>query len=221
MRRHTAIITLALLALVPSSSERPASENAERVGKIPFTFLHLWYSQADTLSGLEGIYVGVILDDEARQLGLSEQTLKNAIELRLRKDGISTISEKEYDKPPIFRRKIHDFVAEGYLGVKRAKYTEEMKDYGYLQFAVTATSIDYPIAANVKVTLTQSALLPALLPDQIMFTPCITWIDGSTGAYGASAFREEIPKTIDELADRFCKDYVAAHQKQGGETKTQ
>jgi len=174
-------------------------------------------TKVDSLCGLEGINVAVILTKEARDLGLSEDVVRTQVERRLEQDGIPVVSTEEYTKAPIVSKTIHDFVAGGYAAMEAGKHPQKTTDYGRLQVEVAAVGTEYPLAGTVRVTLCQTALLPATLPDQVMVVPCITWLDGSSGIYSTDSFAERISKSIEKLAGGFCGDYVAAHRKGRGQ----
>jgi hypothetical protein len=55
--------------------------------------------QRDTLKGLPGVYVSVVVaDEELKELGLTRQAIQKKMELELRKAGIRVLTVKDYEE---------------------------------------------------------------------------------------------------------------------------
>ena len=54
----------------------------------------------ETLRGLKGVYVSIVLDDASRQIGLLESQVREDVELTIRLKGIKVVSEHESFRLP-------------------------------------------------------------------------------------------------------------------------
>lgn len=213
VKKHLTASALVWLALTAGSFGNAGRTLGDRPGEVPSEFLRTWSGQQDTLEGLEGIHVAVAFNGGAGKLGLSSEELKARVERRLQQSGVPIVAKEKYEGAPVFTRNVDGFVAQGYKAMKAAKYLTPTTDYGYLLCTVCATGTEFPIAVDVRLGMSQSGLLPATLPEQIMLSPCITWLDSILGAYDEKIVKERIVSCLDQLTDRFSKDYLATDRK--------
>lgn len=213
LTKDIAVSMLVCLTLAAGASKDVDRERSEKSRAVPSDFLRLWYGQADTLKGLERVQVTVAFNGDAGELGLSLEELRAHVERRLEQNNVPTVSKPEYERQRVFAEKIERFVARGYEAMKYDLHPAPTDDYGYVLCTICTRSMQNFIAVDLRLGLSQTGLLPATLPDQIMMSPCITWIDGILGVCPEQHVKEAIVSGLDELADRFSRDYVEANGK--------
>lgn len=140
--------------------------------------------QRETLRGLEAVLVVVSLDEGAKEAGLSEDVIKTAVELSLRKHGV-----------PVFEKELRP---------------DELQTdaTARLMVRVWATKLngDPSFAYKISVELLQ---LAALKRDGLLFLPP-TWAKGTIIVIGQ---RSTMREWINDAVDKFANDWLAVNPK--------
>lgn len=152
------------------------------------------------LAFLSGINQVQVMLPQLKEYGLTEETVKTGIELRLRRNGI-----KVYDVPD----DPNDFRA----------FILSNPDYRYFSTANLSLTIDIisssttdVIAAGVE--LSQSQLVNLLSAERPTFVIANTWHTGQLVIGSRRNVARGCQEAIDELVDIYCNDWLATHTDQ-------
>lgn len=132
------------------------------------------------------VLVVVIREDTQQKDGLSKDTLKTAVELRLRTLGIKVITEEESLKEPGW-------------------------PYLYVRVGVMRSNA-YPIYFFTNgVVLKQNVTMDR--PPKLWITGAITWETSSQGLCPGQDLAKVITENVLEMVDKFANDYLAVNPK--------
>ncbi len=88
-------------------------------------------------------------------------------------------------------------------------------DYARLLAEIVMTGTKAPVAVNVRLSLCQTGLLTAGLPEQVMVAPCVTWLDSVLGVGSETMVTHAVEDAIRELVEDFCREYRLAGESPG------
>jgi len=151
----------------------------------------------DPLVFLSGIdRVRVIILPRLKEYGLREEAVKTSIELRLRRNGI-----KVYDTP------------DDPNGLKAFMISHPDSVFGMAGLSLTIDSISLSKADVVAadVVLSQSQIVNLLSAEKPAFMTAMTWHAADQVIGSRENVIRGCRESIDELVDKYCNDWLAAH----------
>jgi hypothetical protein len=139
--------------------------------------------QQETLCGLKGVMVFIEdIDADVEKRGLTKSFLQKEVESRLRHTDIPVLTQEE-------------------------AYDTPGKPYLYLRLTTHNTGIDL-YSYSVRLEFNQDV---SLIRDPSVRTTATTWIANVVGIVGTRNL-PAITEDVDNLADKFVKDYLAANR---------
>ena len=146
-----------------------------------------------SLRGIQGVKVEIVINDTARKIGLSKDQLRTDVELKLRKAGIKVLTENEKLNVP----------GKPYLVLNLAALeTGKKRDtFGYAYFIELRLFQDTKLLKDVEVVST---------------TASGTWHTAGLLAVvplTAGLFQGEVRGNLADLTDKFINDYLAVNPK--------
>lgn len=158
-----------------------------QIGRAPLVFL----SAIDRVS--------VIISPRLKEYGLTEDAVKTSIELRLRRNGI-----KVYDEP------------DDPNGLKAFMISHPGSLFFMAGLSLTIDSISLSkvdvVAAHVD--LSQSQIVNLLSPERPTFITAETWHAAEQVIGSRKNVARGCRESIDDLVDKYCNDWLAAHTDQ-------
>jgi hypothetical protein len=146
------------------------------------------------LSAIDRVRVNI--SPRLEEYGLTEETVKTSIELRLRRNGI-----KLYDEP------------DDPNGLKAFMISHPDSHFFMAGLSLTIDSISLSkadvVAANVE--MWQSQIVNLLSAERPTFMTAMTWHEGQQVIGSRENVIRGCRESIDELVDKYCNDWLAAH----------
>ncbi len=145
-------------------------------------------TEQDTLIGLEGVHVIVEdLSEDAIAVGLSRDSLRTAVELRLRQHRVPILTTKQFQSDP-------------------------KTPYIHVSIGVLQASDQGSVAYVVDVSLHQKASLIHKLVDVDIHAHTTTWrVPFTYGIGGINSVKKAVTELLDEKIDAFSNDYLKAN----------
>ncbi len=146
------------------------------------------------LAGIDKVFVSIA--DPLEEYGLTEDVVKTTIELRLRRNGV-----KLYDAPAD-PNEYREFML---------KHPASMFRMFGLSLCIDTISLDEGNVTAAHLTLSQSQFVNLLSAYEPTFIMATTWRAGSQVIGGPESVARRCRETIDDLVDKYCNDWLAAH----------